>query len=47
MLAGGGSTDLSKYYNKTEVGAIVANIIFSNKHYAKPEVDDIDNELSA
>ena len=46
MLAGG-STDLSSYYNKTEVDAIVANINFSNNHYTKTEVDDIDNELSA
>ena len=52
MLAGG-STDLSNYYNKIEVDAIVANIIF---YYAivakiiitlKTEVGDIDNGLSA
>ena len=47
MLAGGGSTDLSNYYNKTEVGATVANINFSHSHYTKSEVDDINNELSA
>ena len=46
MLAGG-STDLSKYCNKTEVDAVVANINFSNNHYTKAEVADIDNELSA
>ena len=34
MLAGG-STDLSNYYIKTEVDAIVANINFSNNHYTK------------
>ena len=31
----------------TEVDAIVANINFSDNHYTKTEVDDIDNELSA
>ena len=46
MLAGG-STDLSNYYNKTEIDAIVTNINFSNNHYTKTEVDDIDSELSA
>ena len=39
--------NLSNYYNKTEVDATVANINSSNNHYAKTEVDDIDNELSA
>ena len=39
--------DLANYYNKTQVDAIVANINFSNNHYTKTEVDDIDNELSA
>ena len=41
------STDLSNYYNKGQVDAVVANIDFSNNHYTKTEVDDIDNELSA
>ena len=45
-MLSGGSTDLSNYYIKTEVDAIVANINFSNNHYTKTEVDDIDNELS-
>ena len=47
MLAGGGSIDLSNYYNKGQVDAIVANIDFSNNHYTETEMDDIDNELSA
>ena len=40
----GVSTDLSNYYNKTQVDAIVANNNFS--YYTKSEIDDLDNELS-
>ena len=45
ILANSNFSDLSNYYNKTEIDAIVPNIKFSNNHYTKAEIEDIDNEL--
>ena len=43
ILANSNLSDLSSYYNKAEVNAIVSNINFSNDHYTTEEVD---NEIS-
>ena len=45
MLTGGGSTDLSNYYTKPQVGALISNIELSD-YYTKAEVDSSRSDYS-